>query len=226
MKLSIIIPAYNEKKTIEELLKRVFKAPSLNYQKEVIVVDDASKDGTAELLDNLKSRFNFILLKHPENKGKGGAIKTALEKATGDFVLIQDADLEYDPEDYPVLLEAASEEYPVIYGSRNLGKAERGYLLFSLAGRFLTFLFNSLYGARITDINTGYKLFRTDIIKNLGLKADGFEFCEEVSARVLKKGYKIKEVPIRYYPRKFSEGKKISFKDGLIAIWTIIKYRI
>jgi len=226
MKLSIIIPAYNEKETIEELLKRVFKAPSLDYQKEVIVVDDASKDGTRELLDNLKNRFNFILLRHSKNKGKGGAIKTALEKVTGDFVLIQDADLEYDPEDYPALLEAIDKEYQVIYGSRNLGKAERGYLLFALAGKSLTFLFNLLYGAKITDINTGYKLFRINIIKNLGLKADGFEFCEEVTARVLRKGYKIKEVPIHYYPRKFSEGKKISFKDGLVAIWTIIKYRV
>lgn len=225
MKLSIIIPAYNEERTIEELLKKVSDVQIKGYEKEIIVIDDGSEDKTRDILDGLKNKIGFTFLKHPKNIGKGGAIKTGLKKVTGDFVIIQDADLEYEPKDYSLLLESIDKDYQVIYGSRNLGKTQRGYFLFFLAGKTLTFLFNFLYGAKITDINTCYKLFRTDIIKNIGLEEDGFEFCEEVTARILRKGYKIKEVPINYYPRSFNEGKKIKFKDGLMAIWTILKYK-
>lgn len=225
MKLSIIIPAYNEEETIEELLRKVFNVQIEGYEKEVIVVDDKSEDRTIEILKNLENEFDFILLKHFQNKGKGGCIKTALKKVTGDFVIIQDADLEYEPNDYPLLLNSIDKSHQIVYGSRNLGRAERGYFLFFLAGRMLTFLSNLLYGAKITDINTCYKLFRTDIIKNIALKGNGFEFCEEVTVKALRRGYKIKEVPIHYYPRSFSKGKKIRFKDGLIAIRTILKYR-
>lgn len=164
-------------------------------------------------------------MNNPKNQGKGKAIKNALSKVTGDFVIIQDADLEYEPEDYNFLLDSVDKEHQIIYGSRNLGKAERGYFLFFLSGRILSFVFSILYGIKITDINTCYKLFRTDIIKEINLKGNGFEFCEEVTAKALKKGYKIKEVPIHYYPRSFKEGKKISFKDGIIALWTILRYR-
>lgn len=225
-KLSIIIPVFNEKDTIKEILKRVATAPAFDYEKEIIVVDDGSTDGTRKILDDLKKKFNFILLEHAKNSGKGSAIKTALKKITGDLVLIQDADLEYDPKDYQNLLRTFGKDSPVVYGSRNLGKARRGYFLFFLGGRSLTFFLNLMFSSNLTDINTGYKLFRTDIIKNINLKTNGFEFCEEVTAKVLKSGYPIKEVPIHYYPRKFSEGKKLRFRDGLIAIWTIIKYKL
>jgi len=224
-KLSIIIPVFNEKNTIEEILKRVISAPTFDYKKEIIVVDDGSNDGTEKLLKNLNKKFNFILLKHAKNSGKGFAIKTGLEKASGDLVLIQDADLEYDPKDYQALLRAFGKDSPVVYGSRNLGKAKRGYFLYSLGGRSLTFFLNLIFGSKLTDINTGYKLFRTDILKKINLKSHGFEFCEEVTAKVLKSGYPIKEVAIHYYPRKFSEGKKLRFRDGLIGFWTILKYR-
>ena len=224
-KLSIIIPVFNEKETIEEILKRVRAALTLHHEKEIIVVDDCSNDGTDKKLKDLKKKFNFILLRHSKNLGKGAAVKTALKEVTGDLVLIQDADLEYDPSDYQDLLKAFNKKTPVVYGSRNLGKAKRGYFFFFLGGRFLTSFFNILFDSNLTDLVTGYKLFRADIIKNINLERNGFEFCEEVTAKVLKSGYSVKEVPIHYYPRKLSEGKKIRFWDGLTAFWTIIKYR-
>lgn len=225
-KLSIIIPVFNEGKTIEEIIKRVTKAPTPQYEKEIIVVDDGSNDGTEKILKNLAEKFHFIFLQHSKNFGKGSAIKTALKKATGDFILIQDADLEYDPSDYQNLLSALNQNFPIVYGSRNLGKAKRGYFLYFLGGRLLTALLNTMFGSNLTDVTTCYKLFRSDILKKIDLRANGFEFCEEVTIKILKSGYSIKEIPIHYYPRKFSEGKKIRFFHGLIGIWTIIKYRI
>lgn len=224
-KLSIIIPVFNEKETVEEIIKQVAAAPILGYEKEIIVVNDGSNDGTEKILENLREKLNFILLRHPQNLGKGAAIKTALEQVTGNLVLIQDADLEYSPDDYQKLLKAFDEKTSIVYGSRNLEKTRRGYFLYFLGGRFLTAFFNIMFGSKLTDINTGYKLFQTDVIKNINLKSNGFEFCEEVTAKILKSGYFIKEVPIYYYPRKFSQGKKIRFLDGLSGIWTIIKYR-
>ncbi|MDI6603376.1 MAG: glycosyltransferase family 2 protein [Patescibacteria group bacterium] len=223
-KLSIIIPVFNEKETVREIIRLVIAAPILNYEKEIIVIDDGSTDGTEKILKSLKEKNGFLLLQHPKNLGKGAAIKTGLKKVTGDFVLIQDADLEYDPNDYQNLLNALDENSPVVYGSRNLGKGKRGYLFYLLGGRFLTAFLNIMFGSNLTDVNTGYKLFRADIIKNINLESNGFEFCEEVTAKILKSGYPIKEIPIHYYPRKFSEGKKIRFWDGLIGFWTIIKY--
>ena len=226
MKLSIIVPVFNEKKTIAKILQKVHEQDLNDWEKEIIVVDDGSSDGTEEILIKLKERFYFILLWHSKNLGKGAAIKTALKYTTGDFVLIQDADLEYDPNDYQNLLNALGKNSPVIYGSRNLGSAKRGYFLYFLGGRLLTAFLNIMFGSSLTDINTGYKLFQTDIIKNINLETDGFEFCEEVTAKILKSGYHIKEVPIHYYPRKFSQGKKLRFRDGLIGFWTIIKFKI
>lgn len=224
-KLSIIIPAFNEKATVEELIKRVIDAPALDYQKEIIVVDDGSSDGTEMILERIESVFPFTLLRHEKNIGKGAAIKTALKFVTGDAVLIQDADLEYDPNDYEKLLLAFSDATPVVYGSRNLGNAKRGYFFYFLGGRFLTALLNTFSGSNLSDINTCYKLFSRKIIEKIALQSDGFEFCEEVTAKVLKSGCSITEVPIRYYPRKFSEGKKIRFSDGLVAILAILKYK-
>lgn len=224
-KLSIIIPAFNEKATVEEILRRVVNAPTLNYQKEIIVVDDGSNDGTEIILEKLTGVLPFVLLKHEKNIGKGAAIKTALKVATGDAVLIQDADLEYDPNDYQKLLDAFGEETHVVYGSRNLVKTKRGYFFYFLGGKFLTAFLNIISDSNLSDINTCYKLFQKDVIEKIGVQSDGFEFCEEVTAKALKLGYKIKEVPISYYPRKFSEGKKIRFVDGIIGILAILKYK-
>jgi len=224
-KLDIIIPVYNERATIEELLQRVRDAAAPGFDKEIIVVDDGSTDGTGALLDSLQDRFGLILLRHDRNRGKGAAVRAALERAGGDAVLIQDADLEYDPADYARLLAAFGPGTPVVYGSRNLGAAGQGYALYTWGGRFLTFCLNLLFGAALTDINTCYKLFRADIIKGLGLAADGFEFCEEATAKTLRSGWAIKEVPVSYRPRKFAEGKKIRLRDGWRGFTTIVRQR-
>jgi len=225
MKLSIVIPCYNEENTIVEVLGQINE---LNLDKEIIVVDDGSTDGSREKLENLKKKFKFKLLDHKENLGKGRAIRTALNFVSGDYTIIQDADLEYDPEDYQELLECAfRNEAKVVYGSRQPNLQNRRYssLLYYLGGVFLTWLTNILYGTRITDVTTCYKLFKTNVIKKLSLKCKGFEFCPEVTVKLVKKGIKIYEVPIKYFPRGSKEGKKLKWKDGLKIAWTLIKYR-
>jgi len=224
-KLSIIIPVFNEAETIQKILRFIEVVP-IDWTKEIIVVDDGSTDGTADILDKLKQAQSFIYVKHTKNFGKGKAIRTALKYATGDAIIIQDADLEYDPFDYQKLLAEFEKGNPVVYGSRNLDKkTERGYFFYSLGGRLITAVCNLLFGSHLTDINTGYKLFDSGIIKNINLEKDGFEFCEEVTVKILRKGIAIKEVPINYYPRSFKEGKKIKIKDGFKAISTLITYR-
>ncbi len=224
-RLSVIIPVYNEQDTIAEVVRRVAAAPTPGYDKEIIVVDDGSTDGSGALLGSLRPEFGLVLLRHERNRGKGAAIRTALERASGDAILIQDADLEYDPADYAGLLAAFGSEAPVVYGSRNLGTSGHGYALYTWGGRFLTFCANLLFGSDLTDINTCYKLFRRDIIKGLDLSAAGFEFCEEATAKVLRAGWPIKEVPVSYRPRRFAEGKKIRLRDGWLGLMTLIKYR-
>lgn len=226
MKLSIIIPVFNEEKTISEILKRVEAVNLDNWEKEIIVVNDGSTDETEKIIEKLLNNKFIVYFKHDKNQGKGAAIKTGLEKATGDFVLIQDADLEYDPNDYQKLLKLIEEGSVVVYGSRNLDKnTQRGYFFYFLGGKLITTFCNLLFGSKLTDINTGYKLFKTEIIKSLNLQSKGFEFCEEVTAKILKRKIPIKEIAISYHPRTFKEGKKIKFKDGLIAILTLLKYR-
>jgi len=225
MKISIIVPAFNEKNTIKEIIEKIENV-SLPIEKEIIAVDDGSFDGTEEILRRLKEKFDFILIRHPKNQGKGAAIKTGLSSSTGDFVLIQDADLEYDPNDYPILLKPLLENnFSVVYGSRILGKNKRGKLLFYLGGRFLTFLVNLLYGLNITDEATGYKVFKKEILKGLNLENKGFDFCPEVTAKIAKRGIKIYEVPIFYNPRTDKEGKKLKWIDGLRAVCALIKYK-
>ncbi len=219
--ISVIIPVYNEKVTVPELIRRVGKIP---FEKEIIVVDDGSNDGTADILKEFSGRVKVI--SHDQNKGKGAAIRTALREVRGNIVIIQDADLEYDPSDYGKLLEPILKgETDVVYGSRNLRDNPKSNLSFYLGGLFLSKLANVLYGAHITDEATGYKVFRTEVLKSLNLRCNGFEFCPEVTAKVLRRGHKIKEIPISYQPRGFDQGKKICWLDGVKAIITLLKYR-
>jgi glycosyltransferase involved in cell wall biosynthesis len=227
MTLSIIIPVFNEKKTILEVLKKVegVDLGSFGIQKEIIIVDDGSTDGTREILENLKNKFKIVY--HPVNLGKGQAIRTGLKFVSGEYVLIQDADLEYDPEDYKKLLDCAlKNNAQAVYGSRLLNPHhKRAALSYYLGGIFLNFATNILWGTKITDESTCYKLFKTQTLKSLNLKCRKFEFCPEVTAKIAKRGIKIYEVPISYYPRSKKEGKKIKWRDGLQALWTLIKYK-
>jgi glycosyltransferase involved in cell wall biosynthesis len=228
MKLSIIIPVYNEQNTIKTLLQKIEDVVLINnFQKEVIIVDDGSTDLTRALLSALdKTQYNVMF--HEHNKGKGSAIRTGLSAVTGDYVIIQDADLEYDPNDYNKLLQKiTSDNLEVVYGSRELMKQTQRYsgLLFYVGGKFLTLLTNVLYRQQLTDEATCYKVFKTALVKSLPLTCERFEFCPEVTALIAKKGIVIQEVGIAYYPRAKQEGKKIRWRDGWEAITTLVKYR-
>lgn len=228
-KLSVIIPVFNEEHTVGELLWRVAAQNIGDWEKEIVVVDDGSEDKSKVKMKKAKIQFkiqNCTILFHERNQGKGAAIRTALVHATGDYVLIQDADLEYDPADWPVLL-AAAEENPgaAIYGSRNLHPERRGYRYYVWGVWLLTKFTNLLFGSKLTDVYTGYKLTPISLLRATDLSSRGFEFEAEVTAKLLKGGIPIKEVPIRYNPRTFAEGKKIRFRDGLKGLWIILKYR-
>lgn len=223
-KVSIIIPAYNEKRTITEIIARVktVNLESLNIQKEIIVVDDGSTDGTAEILKEIKG---IRLITHEKNKGKGSAIRTGLEKSSGDIFIIQDADLELNPAEYPQLLEPILKgETEIVYGSRYL-KNPHVNLLSMLANTAVTQTANMLYGLKITDEATGYKVFTKNVLDSIRLTCTRFEFCPEFTAKIAKKGYKIVEVPVTYNYRRPDEGKKVGWKDGFEALWTLLKYR-
>jgi len=223
MKLSTIIPVYNEKDTILKILEKI-EAVVLPFEREIIIVDDGSTDGTKKIVESLKDKYKVIL--HEENQGKGSAIRTGIREATGDIILIQDADLEYDPQDYPSLIEPISNgRESVVYGSRNLKKNKKSTLIFYLGGKFLSWLSNLLYKTKITDEATCYKVFKADVLKSIPLECKKFEFCPEVTAKVALAGYQIHEVPISYYPRLKQQGKKISWGDGWEASLTLIKYR-
>jgi len=219
MKVSIIVPVYNEKDTVMELLKRLSLVP---LDKEIIIVDDGSTDGTREILT--KRWAEGVLHLCSQNGGKGAAIRTGLTYAAGDAVIIQDADLEYDPQDIPRLLEKIERGADVVYGSRMLQKENRrGLFMFYWGGRFVTYFTNLLYGTKLTDEPTCYKMFRTSLLKSFKLEYDGFGFCPEVTAKITKMGIPIVEVPISYSPRK--QGKKISWRDGLQALWILLRFR-
>ncbi|MDD5055536.1 MAG: glycosyltransferase family 2 protein [Candidatus Peribacteraceae bacterium] len=228
MKLSIVIPCFNELRSITPLLEAVERVQLGEMQKEIIVIDDCSTDGTSDLLKNLSKRSDHTFLFHDNNQGKGRALRTGFEHVTGDIVIIQDADLEYDPSDYPELIRPiVTGTAKVVYGSRErnaLNKTHSG-LSFYAGGLFLTWLTNVLYGSRLTDEPTCYKVFDATLLKSIPLSCTRFEFCPEVTAKILRRGIPIAEVPISYNPRKPAEGKKIGFFDGLHAIWTLIWYR-
>lgn len=224
-KLSIIIPVYNEAATLAEIINRV-RATGLAG--EIVVVDDGSSDQSPQILEKLRngSQPALQIVRHERNRGKGAAIRTGLAQVTGDLVLVQDADLEYDPADYPALLAPfADPQVKVVYGSRNLQRNPRSSWSFYWGGRLLSWITNWLYGSRITDEATGYKIIKTGLLRAMNLETDGFEFCPEVTGKLLQQGIHIHEVPISYHPRSWNEGKKIQWYDGLTAIWTLTKYR-
>lgn len=231
MKLSIIIPVYNEEKTILEVIDNLNKLSINTVSKEIIIVDDGSTDSTREKLRNIK---NLKIILHKENKGKGAAVITGIKNSTGDYMIIQDADLEYNPKYIELLLRPIQEKTAqVVYGTRikrmpNLKGEERTvqFLIHYLGNRFLSLITSALYGQWITDMETGYKLFPRDALKNVKLNAKGFEFEPEITAKLMKQGYKILEVPITVKPRSYEDGKKINtFRDGTKAFWNLLKYR-
>lgn len=214
------MPVYNEAATIAEIIARVKAVP---IDKEIIVINDGSIDGTEEILSRA---HNIKVIKHQKNQGKGMAIRTGLKEATGNMVIIQDADLEYDPGDYLRLIAPIeSGQAEVVYGSRNLVIKKSGKKIYKWGGIFLSLLANFLYGLNITDEATGYKVFKTALLKNLNLQCERFEFCPEVTAKLGRNKFKIIEVPISYNPRSHAEGKKIRLKDGLKAASVLIKYK-
>ncbi len=223
--LSVIIPAYNEAATIETLLGKIADALR-DYTIEVIVVDDGSRDGTRDILDTYRDRHTVVF--HPQNRGKGAAIRTGLAHVTGTHVVIQDADLEYDPNDLVRMFEHMIEHnLPVLYGSRSIerGRNKEAGFSFYWGGQLLTVITNVLYNQRLTDEPTCYKMFTRDLITELPLTCERFEFCPEVTAKVAKQGIKITEVPISYYPRSVMEGKKINWRDGIEAIQVLVLER-
>lgn len=229
--LSIIIPAYNEEKTIAELLQRVLDADlGKGIGRELIVVNDCSTDSTGRIVEAFIAAHPdapITYLKHDRNQGKGMAVRTGIQAVTGDYVVMQDADLELDPNDFAKMLpHLLSGQYQVVYGSRFLVEENsHTYVSYQMGGKFLSIMTNLLYGQHITDEPTCYKMFETRLLKSIPLDCKGFEFCPEVTAKVSRLGHKIKEVPIRYYPRSIEEGKKLRLKDGLQAIVTLLKYR-
>ena len=225
MKLSVLIPVFNERETVEELVNRVQETP---FEKELIIVDDCSTDGSPEILKGLAERWdNVKLVTHATNQGKGGALRSGLEVATGDIVLIQDADLEYDPGDYVKLLAPIENGHAdVVYGSRFLGaQFGRAHLYHHyVANRALTMLSNLVTNVNLTDMETCYKVFRKDIAKRLDLRSKGFAVEPEITAKVARMGARIYEVPVSYAGRDFAEGKKIRTRDGFIAVWAIFRW--
>jgi glycosyltransferase involved in cell wall biosynthesis len=223
--LSIVMPVYNEVKTIGTVIERALKAP-VDIPREIIVVDDASTDGSGEVLQGLPPG-EIRLLRHDVNRGKGAAIRTGIAHATGDIVLIQDADLEYDPRDYPLLLEPILEDQAdVVFGNRFHGGPHRVlYFWHYAANRGLTLLTNVLTGLNMTDMEVGYKVFRRDVLRRITLESNRFGFEPEVTVKIARLGCRVYEVPIRYYGRTYQEGKKITWRDGVAALFHILRYR-
>lgn len=222
--VSLVIPVYNEAQTIDTILTRVFVKQLPGWKKQVIVVDDGSTDGTKEKLKRWEKKCTVVFQK--TNQGKGAALREGFKRVQGDVVLIQDADLEYNPSDYATLLTPFSNtRINIVYGSRFLGPHLSTMFLYALGNKFVTFVTNILFNSNITDMETGYKAFRKEVLKKLKLRANRFDFEPEFTAQVLKADYQIYEVPISYYGRKFTEGKKLTWRDGVIALGVLLRER-
>jgi glycosyltransferase involved in cell wall biosynthesis len=221
--LSVVMPVYNELATVEEMIRRVLAVP---VRTELIVVDDCSKDGTRALLERLQKDLGFTLLLQPHNQGKGGALRRGFQAVTGDLVVIQDADLEYSPEEFPELIELICQgRADVVYGSRFLGRHRVFMFTHYLGNRALTLLTNILYNTMLTDMETCYKVMRAEVLRSMTLHSDGFGIEPELTAKIFKRGYRVYEVPITYDGRGYDEGKKITWRDGIVALWVLLKYR-
>jgi len=229
-KLSILIPVFNEVKTLIPILEQVVKQDACGLEKEIILVDDGSTDGTRAILEQLDcNEYGARVFFHEKNQGKGAALRTAQMQAEGDIILIQDADLEYNPKEYPHLLEPILDGHAdVVYGSRLSGGAVTRAFNFShyVGNKFLTLLTNILYNCTITDMETCYKVFKADVFKKVVIRSNRFDFEPEITAKILKQGVRIYELPISYYGRDYSEGKKITWVDGFGAIWALLKFRL
>jgi glycosyltransferase involved in cell wall biosynthesis len=226
MKVSFLIPAYNEARTIAEVVERVSLLP---FEKELIVIDDGSTDGTSEILAEVAAGRDDIRVIRQANRGKGAALRAGIPHITGEIVVIQDADLEYDPAEVPMLIEPIQRgRADVVYGSRlSGGRPQRAYLFWHMIGnRFLSLVTGALYNTTLTDMETGYKAFRADILKALDLREDDFAIEPEITAKICKQHLRIYEVPIAYYGRSYEEGKKITWRDGFKALWVLIRIRI
>jgi len=221
--LSVVMPVYNERETIQEIIRRVLAVP---VRIELIVVDDGSKDGTRDILAELARELQFKLVLQPANAGKGAALRRGFQEVTGDLVIIQDADLEYSPEEFPQLIELICQgRADVVYGSRFLGR-HRVFLFTHYAGnRLLTLITNVLYNTMLTDMETCYKVMRTDVVRSMTLHSNGFGIEPEMTAKIFKRHYRVYEVPITYDGRGYEEGKKITWRDGIVALWVLLKYR-
>ena len=221
--LSVVMPVYNERDTIEGMIARVLAVPGLRVQ--LIVVDDGSKDGTSEILRELEKKYPIKLL-HKPNGGKGSALRLGFTEVTGDLVVIQDADTEYSPEEFPELIELICQgRADVVYGSRFLGRHRVFLFTHYLGNLFLTFLTNVLYNTMLTDMETCYKAMRVDVLRSFKLESNGFGIEPEMTAKIFKRGYRVYEVPITYDGRGYEEGKKITWRDGVVALWVLVKYR-
>jgi glycosyltransferase involved in cell wall biosynthesis len=224
MKLTVIIPAYNEKNTIQEIVRRV---KAMKMVDEIIIVDDGSTDGTRALITPMDGKESVKVILHEKNQGKGAAVRNGISAATGDVLMIQDADLEYDPREYPNLMKPIEEGLAdVVYGSRFLGAPHRAILFWNMvANKLLTLMTNILYNTILTDMETGYKVFKREVVADIKIHAKRFDFEPEFTAKILKKKVRVFEVPITFNPRDYSEGKKIKMKDAFEAVWTLLKYR-
>jgi len=221
--LSVVMPVYNERDTIEGMIARVLAVPDLRI--ELIVVDDGSKDGTSDILRGLQIKYPFKLLQKP-NGGKGSALRVGFKEVTGDLVVIQDADTEYSPEELPELIELIIQgRADVVYGSRFLGRHRVFLFTHYLGNLFLTFLTNVLYNTMLTDMETCYKAMRVEVLRSFTLDSNGFGIEPELTAKIFKRGYRVYEVPITYDGRGYDEGKKITWRDGVVALWVLLKYR-